>query len=75
LFEQEYITTINGIKLNREYVMIEMERGVQLHRVVSNDEDQRSRMFPEEDKQTERLVSADLMDKFFIYSTDVSQKS
>jgi hypothetical protein len=33
LFEQEYITTINGIKLNREYAMIEMERGVQLHRV------------------------------------------
>lgn len=33
LFDQEYITTINGIKMNRDYVMIQMERGIQLHKV------------------------------------------
>lgn len=29
-------------------------------------------MFPDEGKQNERPVAADLIDQFFIYSTDVS---
>lgn len=29
-------------------------------------------MFPDEGKPNEKLISSDLMDKFFIYSTDVN---
>ncbi|KAI6201750.1 WD repeat-containing protein 19 [Aphelenchoides besseyi] len=69
LFEQEYITTINGMKMNRDFVMIEMERGVLLHSIKPENENKR-RMFPEEGKSSERLEKADLLEKFLVYSTD-----
>lgn len=70
----DYVTTVLDLKLNKEYVMVVMEKGIQLHPIIPTETNEdRSQNFPEESKATEKIVKADLMDKFLIYVTDVSK--
>ncbi|CAD5215524.1 unnamed protein product [Bursaphelenchus okinawaensis] len=70
LIEEEYITTVKKVKINKEYVMVVMDQSVQIHLIIKNEDNTNSKKFPEDTKDNERVLHADLMDKFFVFATD-----
>ncbi|KAH7716252.1 hypothetical protein AAVH_16378 [Aphelenchoides avenae] len=74
LFEFEYIATVVQMKMNREFVMAKLDQTAQLHKMETmlNATDDNSKLFPEQKLHSnyERLIDCDLMEKFFVYSSD-----
>ncbi|KAL3120594.1 hypothetical protein niasHT_007886 [Heterodera trifolii] len=80
MYEHDYMTTIVKMKLNRDFVMAQLDNRVHLHKVIRSQSDHSDPsdnymtndvLFPNSNETNPRdvILDADLSEKFFIYST------
>ncbi|KAK6745808.1 hypothetical protein RB195_012120 [Necator americanus] len=68
--EGDYLSTVNDVKLNDEYICVVMEGKARLHRIINSDS-YPSITFPEQSRNS-KLLAAALSNHFLIFSTEAS---
>ncbi|KAI0219650.1 WD repeat-containing protein 19 [Lamellibrachia satsuma] len=74
LNDREYLGTIQDCKIGMDYAAVSFEGKISLHLIetdMEQSEERENRLFPDQDKESQKITSFGITRDFLIYSTDI----